>query len=209
MGLCRLGLENDIFLLINLMNENQKMNITVLNKRTKISNIKNKYPNGIIIDVTSKSSDEFIQFSPFFPHGNIPIPFSPGFFSQSVEGIWQGLKVFENFNIDTSKFEITDMKNIKRTTRKFGKILGHQKGINGDKLLDYIDARINIYIPSYEWVLRTRLTKLLNSIERSLRSKSIIFLDYETNFDLYNISKPLSHASLIKNYLENNYSIKF
>ena len=31
--------------------------------------------------------------SPFYPHGGIPIPFSGSVTSQSVEGIWQGLKV--------------------------------------------------------------------------------------------------------------------
>jgi len=35
-------------------------------------------------------------------------------------------------------------------------------------------------------------------------AKTLVLLDYETNTDLSNISKPLSHASLIKSFIENN-----
>ena len=59
-----------------------------------------------------------VRFSPFFPHGSIPVPFSPGVTGQSVEGIWQGLKVFESEDIDLQKFEITNMKSIKRSSAK-------------------------------------------------------------------------------------------
>jgi hypothetical protein len=55
-----------------------------------------------------------VRFSPFYPHGGIPIPNSPGVFAQSVEGIWQGLKVFENEDVDPSRWQITDPRGIKR-----------------------------------------------------------------------------------------------
>jgi len=34
-------------------------------------------------------------------------------------------------------------------------------------------------------------------------TQNIVLLDYETNTDIDNLSKPLSHAGLIKRYLEN------
>ena len=71
--------------------------IYVENKRRKIERIQKQYPNADILDVTSTSNLRYAQLlSPFYPHGNIPIPFSPGFTSYSVEGIWQGLKVFKS-----------------------------------------------------------------------------------------------------------------
>ena len=115
--------------------------------------LKRQYPNALIIDVTSKGEFPYIKFSPFYPHGNIPIPFSEGFFSETVEGIWQGLKVFENEDIDTSKFDIKNMSGIKRTVRKFGKPLGHRQGVNGEELLDYITARKKIYMRAYAYIL--------------------------------------------------------
>lgn len=95
--------------------------IYVSSKRKKNETILKAFPNALIIDVTSKSSDKWIAFSPFYPHGNIPIPFSNGEISNSVEGIWQGLKVFQNMDIDVSKFRISSMKNLKRTTKKIWK----------------------------------------------------------------------------------------
>ena len=69
--------------------------IIIKNKRCSIAKINKEYPDAIIIDVTSKASDEFLKLSPFYPHGGIPIPGDRGC-SESVEGIWQGLKIFEN-----------------------------------------------------------------------------------------------------------------
>ena len=105
--------------------------VEVQNRRRKIENIKKDYPNAIIIDLTSRGELPMVKFSPFYPIGGIPIPFSPNKYSHSVEGVWQGLKVFENDNVDESKFEITSMKGLKRTVRKFGIPKGHRKGVDG------------------------------------------------------------------------------
>lgn len=155
--------------------------------------------------MTSKATDEFIKFSPFYPHGDIPVPFSEGSTAMCVEGIWQGLKVFESQDVDMSSFANAKMKNIKRTVAKFGKPLGHRKGIKGEQLLDYLTARIEIYLPSYLWVLENKLQNLLSELKNY--EGDIVLLDYDTNSDLHNLQKPLSHASLIKGYLENNYPV--
>lgn len=69
--------------------------IIVQSKRRKITNILKDYPDATIIDVTSKGRLPYVKFSPFYPIGNIPVPFSPNSYSESMEGIWQGLKVFK------------------------------------------------------------------------------------------------------------------
>lgn len=153
--------------------------------------------------MTSKSDSEFIVFSPFYPHANIPVPFSENIFSYSVEGIWQGLKVFENQDIDTSKFFIKDMKGIKRSIRVFGKIRGHRNGVNGMKILDYGTARKEIFIKSYNWILENKLNKQVRILMDVAKEKDLVLLDYETNIDLDNLKKPLSHAGLVKLYIEN------
>lgn len=176
--------------------------VTVQNRRRKIENIEKDFPNAIIIDVTSKGEAPMVKFSPFYPIGNIPIPYSENKFSQSVEGIWQGLKVFENSAVDESKFEITSMKGLKRTVRKYGIPRGHRKGVNGDDLLDYITARKLIYLPTYKWVLDNRLEKEVAELKNISAKKTLVLLDYETNGDVENPKKPLSHAHLIKLRLE-------
>ncbi len=179
------------------------MSIIVQSHRRRLDNIQKDYPETIIIDVTSKGETPWVKFSPFYPHGNIPVPFYPRWQSESVEGIWQGLKVFETAGIDHSKMQIQDMKNIKRTVRKYGKTKGHSAGAT--KLLSYLDARKLIYLPSYLWVLENPLADLVEKLRKMSQSQTVILLDYETNGDIKNCKKPLSHAYLIKYYVEGTY----
>ena len=179
--------------------------IIIESKRKSMEALEAMYPDAMIIDVTSKAQDEFVKFSPFYPHGGIPVPFSPNYDSMSVEGIWQGLKVFETADVDTHSFRIGDMKNLKRTVRKFGSPLGHRKGVDGEELLEYIQARKLIYLPSYKWILENKLQKLVTAVRVISKNKPVVLLDYNTNSDVNNYKKPLSHASLIKAYIEGNY----
>lgn len=164
--------------------------------------LKKLYPTALIIDVTSKGNHPYIKFSPFYPHGNIPIPFSEGYFAETVEGIWQGLKVFEGEDIDPTKFTIKNMSGIKRTVRKFGKPLGHRQGVNSNELLDYISARKKIYMRAYAYVLENRVKHIVDELGEKAQKQDIILLDYDTNEDIENAKKPLSHASLVKKHLE-------
>lgn len=181
-------------------------NIFVINKRRKEESILKKYPDAIILDITSKSA--YAQkLSPFYPHGNIPIPFSNGTTAMSVEGIWQGLKVFEHEDICMDSFANDTMKNLKRTVRRLGYPKGHRKGINGTELLDYLSARILIYLPSYEWVLENvpDVRNIVDKIKKKSEETDIVLLDYNTNLDFRNLSMPLSHAGLVKLYIEGQY----
>ncbi len=177
--------------------------IFIESRRRKIKNIKKIYPQSAIIDVTSKGIYPFLKFSPFYPIGDIPIPFTANRYSASVEGIWQGLKVFEEVDVDEKKFAITNMKGLKRTIRKYGKPKGHRKGIEGNELLGYIDARKQIYLPTYKWVLQNKLSNELTQLQKIMTEEDLVLLDYETNGDIENALKPLSHAHLIKLYVEN------
>ncbi len=176
--------------------------IIVQSKRRKIENIKKDFPDAVIIDLTSKGKLPMLKFSPFYPIGNIPVPFSDNEFSESMEGIWQGLKVFENHDIDVSKFKITSMKGLKRTVRRFGKVKGHRKGVTGEMLLDYLSARKEIYLPTYNWILDNFLDKEMKELKTLANTRTLILLDYETNGDIENLKKPLSHSFLVKMKLE-------
>lgn len=179
--------------------------IIIETKRKKPENILKRYPGAILADVTSKATDGLVKLSPFYPHGGIPVPFSEGYTATCVEAIWQGLKVFEHSDVDTSLFLNDTMKGIKRTVRKYGKPLGHRKGIHGTELLGYIDARKQIYIPTYRWVLENKVQDIIERLREASKTKTIVLLDYDTNADVENPRKPLSHASLIKAYVEGIY----
>lgn len=182
--------------------------IYIENKKRKLECIKAQYSGADILDITSSSELAYAKLlSPFYPHGNIPIPFTPNAFAMSVEGIWQGLKVFETCDIDTSMFANDTMKDLKRTARRFGPTLGHRKGVYGQELLNYFDARMQIYLPSYKWVLDNvpRVHALIERIAERAKDHDIILLDYNTNDDYRDLSSPMSHAGLVKLYIEGKY----
>ena len=179
--------------------------ILIESHKKKPENILKKYPGAILADVTSKATDSLVKLSPFYPHGGIPIPFSNGMTATCVEAIWQGLKVFENSDVDVCLFKNDTMKNIKRSVRKNGRPLGHRKGVNGSELLDYIEARKQIYIPTYRWMLENKVSSIIERMKKASKTKIIILLDYNTNQDVDDASKPLSHAFLIKAYIEGIY----
>ena len=126
--------------------------ITIASKRNKIENLLKKYPNAIIADVTSKATDGLVRLSPFYPHGGIPVQFSEGYTAACVEGVWQGLKVFEGEDIDISMFRNDTMKDIKRTVRKHG------------------NSSFWTIILSMLWMMRVNSISSLHNIYRSFLS---------------------------------------
>lgn len=179
--------------------------IVIESKRKKRENIVKKYPDAIIADVTSQATDGLVKLSPFYPHGGIPVPFSKGYTAMCVEAIWQGLKVFETADVDVKLFGNDTMKNIKRSVRRFGKPLGHRKGVNGTELLGYIEARKQIYLPAYRWVLENKVANIIERLREASKTKTIVLLDYTTNCDVDDPKSPLSHAFLVKAYAEGIY----
>jgi hypothetical protein len=128
--------------------------------------------------------------------------------AQSVEGIWQGLKVFEQADVDTKRFTIASMSGLKRTTRKFGPVRGHRAGVTGQVLLPYLDARFAIYLPAYRFVLEHRLAGELQQLRELAARGSVVLLDYETNGCVDDLSRPLSHASLVIAWLTDSWPVR-
>ena len=179
--------------------------IIIESKRKRIENILRKYPDAIVVDVTSNAGDEMVKLSPFYPHGGIPVPFSEGVTAECVEGVWQGLKVFEGEDVDIATFRNRSMKNIKRSVRKHGKVLGHRKGVKGKEILDYVEAKHLIYIPTYKWMLQNKVADIIDQLREKSENQTVVLLDYNTCCDVDSPVKPLSHAYLIKAYIEGLY----
>ena len=179
--------------------------IIIESKRKKQENILKKYPDAVIVDVTSKATDGLVKLSPFYPHGDIPVPFSQGYTATCVEAVWQGLKVFEDEDVDVKMFLNDTMKDIKRTVRKHGRVLGHRKGVHGTEILGYVEAKHQIYIPAYRWMLEHRAMYIIERLRKASETKTIVLLDYNTCCNVDDETKPLSHAYLVKAYAEGLY----
>ena len=178
------------------------MSFVVASRRASPTSLQRRFSGAPIIDVTSQGPEPWVRFSPFYPHGGIPVPLSTGYIAASVEGIWQGLKVFERADIDLTKLSNTTMRGLKRSVRSLGAVRGHRAGIEGRELLDYATARRRIYLPAYRYALDHWLQDELAELRRLGATQTVVLLDYETNTDLDDLSRPLSHAGLIACYLE-------
>jgi hypothetical protein len=181
------------------------MEVVVESRRKKLASVEKLWPGATILDVTSKGDEPWVRFSPFYPHGGIPIPNTPSQKAESVEGLWQGLKVFEEEDIDPGKWAITNMSGIKRGGKSRGAVLGHRFGVGSEILLSYREARFRIYLPAYRWVLENRLTAEVKQLQKLAEETPLVLLDYETNADVEDLSRPLSHAALVMHYLLGNW----
>lgn len=182
------------------------MKIAVEHRQTSPDKLRARHgPDARILDLTSRGDEPWVRFSPFFPHGDIPVPFTEGRVAASVEGVWQGLKVFESADVDPATLDNATMKGLKRTVRRFGRCLGHRRGLEGQDLLDYRSARWQIYLPTYLWALENPLAPLLEELRALAADAPLVLLDYEKNTDPEDLRRPLSHAGLVQAALEGSW----
>jgi hypothetical protein len=179
------------------------MPIHVASRRRSAASLAAAFPAARIIDVTSKGPQPWVRMSPFYPHGAIPVPLSDGAVAQSVEGIWQALKVFQDCDVDTRKLDVVSMTGLKRTVRKHGPVLGHRAGLHGQELLPYEEARRRIFLPAYRWVLEHNVADLVAELRAT--AGEVVLLDYTVNGDVTDTISALSHAALIRLYAENRW----
>ncbi len=187
------------------MTENPEHSMTVLRRSATRQIAALQAAGAVVLDVTSKAPQPWVQFSPFSPHRGIPVPMSAGYTTTSVEGAWQGLKVFASTGVDRSTLRVVDMKGLKRTQRNYGRVLGHRAGVSSPRTLGYVEARRERYLPMYRWVVEHRLAELVERIRQMLAERPVVLLDDEVNADVFDSSSPLSHAQLIKAYVEGHW----
>jgi len=181
------------------------MPIHVASRRRSAASLAAAFPGARIIDVTSKGPQPWVRMSPFYPHGDIPVPLSGDAVAQSVEGIWQGLKVFQDHDVDARKLDVVSMTGLKRTVGKYGPVLGHRAGLSGQELLPYEQARRRIFLPAYRWILEHNVTDLVAELRAAAADSDVVLLDYTVNGDVTDTTSALSHAALIRLYVTNQW----
>jgi uncharacterized protein DUF6939 len=177
------------------------MAVHVASRRRGSAWLEKNHPGAAVVDVTSKGPAPWVRLSPFYPHGGIPVPFTPDVTGESVEGVWQALKVFDGADVDATKLRVTSMAGLKRTVRRFGPVRGHRAGLDGTDLLPYEEARRRIYLPTYRWVLENRAEAEVAELLGLAAERDVVLLDYTTNGDVTDLSTPLSHAALVARHL--------
>jgi hypothetical protein len=125
-------------------------------------------------------------------HGGIPVPGLPGATSDTVEGIWQGLKVLRG-GIAPRYFSGPGRK-------RRGKPAGHQYG---DALLKIVEAREKICRVAYEWMLENRIDPALidGFVARAFEGVAQYFHDVSDNPNIANPDDGWAHAAVLVQYL--------
>ena len=156
--------------------------------------LREQVPAGAVVyDVSSYAEYPFCTLSPFWPHGGIPVPgLSDGTTSDSVEGIWQGLKLIDG--------KIAPRYFSGQGHKRGGKPRGHQYG---DKLLKIVKAREKIYRVAYEWMLDKRADQALigGFIAQAFAGVSQYFHDVSNNGKISDPDEGWAHAAVLAQYL--------
>lgn len=154
--------------------------------------VENLPAGSVVIDVSSYAPEPYFTLSPMWVHGGIPVPGMPGETSDTVEGVWQGLKVIRG-KIATRYFRGPGAK-------RGGKPSGHKFG---NKELGIVEARRRIYVPTYEWVLENRVDpELIESlIATALSGVAQYVHDVGDNGDINDVNQPLAHTAVLVQYL--------
>lgn len=145
-----------------------------------------------VFDVSSYAEPPFCELSPMWVHGGVPVPGLSGETSDTVEGVWQGLKVIRG---ETAPRYFRGP-----GAKRGGKPSGHRFGT---KLLGVVDARRLIYVPTYEWVIENRVAPAVieRFVEAALAGVTQHFHDVGDNGDPSDPDQPLAHAAVLVRYL--------
>jgi hypothetical protein len=162
--------------------------------------MKKAYADAVVLNMTDKGA--MCKLSPKYPHEGIPVPFEEGVMALSVDGIWNGCKVFDGKGFDKRYFNKDMMKEVEREVKYGKRYKGFRKGVKGAKLMDEVKARKEILIPAYNWMLENKCGKLLKVLKEIAEKRTLVLLDYSENGDVENVEEPLSYAALLKAKIE-------
>lgn len=155
-------------------------------------------PSIVAYDASSYGNIELSPFN-FNPEFNIPVPGQPDLYSNSVEAIWQGLKMVDG----KTDFEMFNKKPKKRPSKKEKKDPDYKYEdstfLLEDELVDLITARKKIYVPAYKFMFDNYVSKefkdqVSSQLEEGLQ---VYFFDVDDNEDIENPHDSFSHASLL------------
>lgn len=154
-------------------------------------------------DVAPPSMSRFRCFNPFhFDHSYaIPVP-GCALSSNSIEGVWQGLKVvngYTDFSMFTRKAEKRPSMKERET---FGYDYKESKFLYGERVIDLITARFAIYLPTYLYVLENLVPDhTIEEIHESMeKGCDVYFYDWDSNFDIFDPTSPFSHSAILQSW---------
>jgi hypothetical protein len=168
--------------------------------RPRVRQLLSDRPDAIFYDVSTNAPlardfpevQSLSQLSPFQQIGNVPIPGLEEKFSDTVEGVWQGLKLIRG-RIDPSYFK-------GKGRKRYGRVEGH---LFHGKKIGYLEARKKIYVPAYLSMLaRPDYKEVIGMMrQNSLKGKEQFVFDVDSNPNISDSRSPIAHSSILAEYV--------
>lgn len=140
--------------------------------------------------------------SPFYAWGDIPVPYSGKSTAISLVSLWEGLKVFENADIDCSLFKLNNVFDVIRSEAELGRLIGYRRGIYGNYIFSEEEALKNIFVRTYRWILEHKVYKFISYMRTQSKENDIIFYEGCSCNNYCGYKLPVSIAALLKDYIE-------
>jgi hypothetical protein len=157
----------------------------------------------VCVDTFRKAAQGMARFAPLCPFttwaGNpFPVPGLPGQRANSVEGVWQGLKLVDG-RTDLDQLAGTPHKRPPDHLRTGGYDYRSATFRYGTREIDLLTARLAIYLPTYLYLLDRLVPdavhdELNGAVEAG---RIIVFYDWDSNMDIADDRSSFSHSAVL------------
>lgn len=153
------------------------------------------FPRALVFDVTAVGAMK--KLDPGCPVGRVEIPGRERMKALSLQGVWEGLKVFKK-NDEIDEKWMTDERKIgrKRGFKNWGEMIGIR--VNGELMREEEGRKMMREI--YEKMIRERFGRILDGIRREAERKTVVLLDYKEE----NKDRVFNHTEVLKEMLTPN-----
>jgi hypothetical protein len=147
------------------------------------------------------ADDPWRKFSPQYQHGQIPVPGMKGMYAESIQGLWEGMKLIgpkgKKGRINPGYFTGPG----RFRALKEGEWCS---GFSYDgRQIGMAEARIRIFLPCYVWMIQNHCADLLGNIKIRASRQDIWLYDKIGNVDPTDTSMEISHAAIVVAFLNN------
>jgi hypothetical protein len=147
-------------------------------------------------------SEDVRSLNPFYSSGDvsIPVPGQAGMTSNSVEAVWQGLKIVDG-KTDFSMFHGNPYKRPTGEERRNDPNYRYEdsKFLYGTNVVDLVTARKVIYVPAYRYLFDNFVPLSFKDQVKEQLDKGIkvFFYDWDDNPNIDDTTDSFAHASLL------------
>lgn len=150
------------------------------------------YPGALVLDVTLGGG--MGMMAPEYAVGGLAVP-GRDEKALSILGMWEGLKVFKNRDVDPGFFSNEKKLGEVRKCKSYGKLVGVRKG---NEILGFEEAVESVFKEAYREMIREKYPKIIEGLRKKSDERVVVLLDYPEEMR----KSPCSHGEILKEMIE-------